>query len=479
MANRKKIIFLAAGGAILAVIVLVILALLLGPKVLRSRIEATASKALGMDVRVRGGVSVSFFPAFGASLADISVANGGSEVATVTRLKMGLKLLPLITGRVRISRIEVVKPSVSIVRQKNGTLNIVVPRGRWPGDRIALSKLAVSQGSFLFADHKSGGGIVVEGFDISVGYLTAELAPGVDPLKTLSFTGDVRCRTIKAGGLAMTDLVMRVAGRQGVVEVSEARMNAFGGPGNGTLHADFTGAEPQFKIVLAVKQLKIEQLLQESPNAKNMEGLADLSADLTAKGRTFIEVKRSLSGQASLNGENIGVNGVDVDDLIMSLLRSRRFSLVDVGAFFLAGPLGPALTRGYRFANLFEESQGGKGVIAKLVSVWKVENGVAGAVDVAMATKKRRIAMKGRLNFNDDRFEDVVVAVVDPQGCAMLTQEVRGPFDRPAIGNINVLKSLTSPVTNLLKRAMKLFSNKPCAVFYSGSVAPPEDGKLP
>ena len=479
MANRKKKIFVIAGGVVLAIIVLVLLALLFGHKALKSRIEATASKALGMDVHVHGAVSVSFFPAFGASLGDISVTNGGADVATVAGMKMGLKLLPLITGRVRISRIELVKPAVSILRQKDGALNIVMPKGTGSGDRIALSKLVISQGSYLFTDLKTGGGTVLEGLDITVEDFSAGPTPGMDRLKTLSFSSDVRCRTIKAGGLAMTDLVMRVAGRQGVIDVSKARMNAFGGPGNGTLHADFTGAEPQFRIVLAVKQLKIEQLLQESPNAKHMEGLADLTAELTAEGKHLVEAKRSLGGQASLSGENIAVNGIDIDDLIMSLLRSRRFSLVDVGSFFLAGPLGPALTRGYRFADLFQDSQGGHGVIAKLVSVWKVENGVAEAVDVAMATKKRRIAMKGGLNFNDNRFEDVVVAVVDQHGCAVLTQNVRGPFSRPEVGNINVLKSLTSPVKNLFKSAMKLFSNKPCLEFYSGSVAPPEGGKLP
>ena len=479
MAKRKKKTILIAGGVILAVIVLVILALLFGPKALRSRIEAIASKALGMDVHVRGEVSVSLFPALGASLADIRVTNGGSDVATVAGMKMGLKLLPLITGRVRISRIELVKPAVSILRQKDGTLNIRTPRVKWPEVLTALKKLTVSQGSMLFKDLRSGGGTVLEGVDITAGNISAGRTPGGGLLKTLSLNGDVRCRTIKAGDLAMTDLVVRVAGRNGVFDVSDARMNVFGGPGNGTLHADFTGAEPQFRIVLAVKQLKIEHLLQESPNAKNMEGLADLSADLTARGKTLVEAKRSLSGQASLIGENIVVNGIDIDDLIMSLLRSRRFSLVDVGAFFLAGPLGPALTRGYRFADLFQDSRGGKGVIAKLVSVWKVENGVAEAVDVAMATKKRRVAMKGGLNFNDNRFEDVIVAVVDQHGCAALTQKVRGPFDRPEVGNINVFKSLTSPLTNLLKSAVKLFSNKPCEVFYSGSVAPPEDKKRP
>jgi AsmA protein len=141
--------------------------------------------------------------------------------------------------------------------------------------------------------------------------------------------------------------------------------------------------------------------------------------------------------------------------------------------------LGPALTRGYRFADLFKDSRGGNSVIAKLVSVWKVDKGVAEAVDVAMATKKRRIAMKGGLNFTDNRFEDAVVAVVDQHGCAILTQKVRGPFGRPDIGNINVLRSLTSPVTNLFRSAVKLFSNKPCEVFYAGSVGPPEENKRP
>jgi AsmA protein len=479
MAKRKRKALVIAGAGILAVIILIILGLLFGPKTLRSRIEATASRDLRMDVHIRGDVSVSVFPVLGASLADIRVTNGGTEVATVAKAKVGLKLLPLVTGRVRISRLDLVKPVMTIVRQKNGKLNIETQGGRSSGNPVSLQKLAVSQGSLLFMNLESGGGIVLEGVDISAGSLSAGGTPGGSRLKTLSFSGDIRCRTIRAETLVMTDLVTSVAGVNGVFDIRDARMNVFGGPANGTLHADFTGAEPQYRILLAVKQLKIEQLLQESPNAKNMEGLADLSADLSARGKTVVEVKRSLSGQASLNGENIALNGMDIDDVISSLIRSGRFSLVDVGAFFLTGPLGPALTRGYRFADLFKDSRGGNSVIAKLVSVWKVDKGVAEAVDVAMATKKRRIAMKGGLNFTDNRFEDAVVAVVDQHGCAILTQKVRGPFGRPDIGNINVLRSLTSPVTNLFRSAVKLFSNKPCEVFYAGSVGPPEENKRP
>ncbi len=479
MAGRKrKALWIALGGA-LAVVVLIVLAPILGTKALRSRIEASASRALRMDVRVKGDASVTFFPAFAAIVTDVRVTNGGSEVAAVAKAKVGLKLLPLVWGKVKISRLEIVKPAVSIVRGKDGTLNIPARRGRPSGKRTTLKKLAISDGSLLYSDIRSGGKTEWEGVDITVERLSVGGTPGGNPLKALSFTGDIRCRAIRAGGFTFTDVAMKATGSKGVIGVSQASREVLGGSGSGTLHADFTGAEPRFRIMLSVRGLKIQDLLRGSPNSKGLEGLADLSADLTAKGKSAREWKRSLSGQASLSGENIVLHGLDLDDLIPSLQRSRRFSLVDVGSFFLAGPLGPVLTRGYRFADLYKESRGGQGVIVKLVSVWKIGNGVAEAVDVAMATKERRLAMKGGLNLIDNRFEDAVVAVIDQLGCVVLSQRVRGPFGAPEIGNISVLGSLTRPVTNLVKSALKLFDGGPCDVFYSGSVPPPEHGKLP
>ena len=459
MANRKKRAkkrtLLIAGGAALAVVLLSFIVLLFGAKALKPRIVATASKALGMDVHVRGGVGVSLFPVIGASIADIAVTNGGSDVATVAKAKVGLKLLPLITGKVRISRMDLVKPVLSIVRQKDGKLNIAKPGGRSKGIPLYLEKLSVSEGSLLYTNLESGGETVLEGVEFTAGNIRAGGTPGGGPLKTLSVSGEIRCRAIRAGNLTITDLIMGVVGKNGVLDAGDVRMNVFGGAGNGALRADFTGAEPQFTFSFAEKALKIEQLLQGSSKAKNMEGLADLSADLAASGRTIGQVKRSLRGQASLSGENIVLNGLDIDDVTSSLLRSRRFSLVDVGSFFLAGPLGPALTRGYRFGDLFVDSQGGKSVITRLVSVWKIEKGVAEAVDVAMATEKRRIAMTGGLNFADSRFEDVVVAVVDQDGCAEVKQKIRGPFSRPEIGNIDIFKSLTQTRGQLIEERGK------------------------
>jgi len=192
MANRKKKKILIVGGVILAVIALILLVLLFGPQVLRSRIEATASRALKMEVHVRGKAGFSFFPALGASLADVQVTNGGLEVATLARAKVGLKLLPLITGKVRISRMELVKPVISIVRQKDGKLSIETQGGETRGIPTALEKLVVSQGVLHLTDLKPGGGIVLEGVDIAALNLSAGGTPGGCPLKTLSDSGEIR-----------------------------------------------------------------------------------------------------------------------------------------------------------------------------------------------------------------------------------------------------------------------------------------------
>ena len=360
MVNRKKKAFWIAGGVCLAVI-----ALIITRPSFRRQTSQIPDRSVGVECPGNGspcrrGERLPI-PVLGASLADVTVKNGGADVATVAHMKVGLKLLPLFRGKVKISRLELVKPVVSIVRQKDGTLNIKTRKGKPSGKRVALKKLVISGGSLLYTDLRSGGKTELEGIDITVRDLSAGGTPGGDPLKTLSFTGDFRCRAIKAGNFTLTDLEMKAVGGRGVFDVRHAGDAVLGGTGSGTLHADFTGTEPYFRIIVAVSRLKIQDLLQESPNAKGMEGLADLSADLTARGTTALEVKRSLSGQVSLSGENIVLNGLDIDDLISSLQRSRRFNLVDVGAFFLAGPLGPVLTRAYRFADLYKESQGGKG----------------------------------------------------------------------------------------------------------------------
>jgi AsmA protein len=164
--------------------------------------------------------------------------------------------------------------------------------------------------------------------------------------------------------------------------------------------------------------------------------------------------------------------GNDLDGAISRFDSSQNFNLVDVGAVFLAGPLGLAVTKGYNFGSLFRGT-GGTTRLGIVVSDWRVERGVAHARDVALATPRNRLALQGGLDFASGRFADMTVAVVDAKGCPRLQQTIRGPFGKPEVGKPSAFKSAAGPFVKLFHKARNLFPSGPCKVFYAGSVAHP------
>jgi uncharacterized protein involved in outer membrane biogenesis len=475
--HKKKVLFITT-GVITLVVFAGILALLLNIEAFKPQIEAAASTALGMDVRIKGRAGIALFPGFGLSLKDVNVRNRGLDVVTIEKMRIGLKLIPLARFQIKIIQVGLVRPVFSIVRSKSGMFNFEKPERTSWGKLPAVKKISISQGSLVYTDETSGQKIEVGDLDLSLRNLVSSGTDSSEPFKNISFTGDARCKILKIYNFTLMNLVMRAAGEKGILDINPVSMNIFDGTGSGSIHVDASGPSPHYRVIYSLNRARIEELLQlyslKKIPQKTIEGPINFSADLTAMGKSADEVKRSLNGDLSLNGENLMLYNIDIDALIMKYERSQKFNLVDVGAFLLAGPFGPLLTKSYNFASLYEESQGGKGIIRKLVSVWKVKNGIAEANDVTLASKKQRIAMKGKLNFIDERFVDVTVAVLDKRGCAVFSEKVHGPFREPQIEKESVFKSIAGSVLNPLEDAWKFIQDEECTVFYSGSVAQPE-----
>jgi hypothetical protein len=474
--KRKKVFFITTGVIVLAIFA-IFLALLLNIQAFKPRIEAAASSTLGMDVRIKGRLGIDLLPGFGISLRNVSVQKKGADVVTAEKMRIGLRLIPLMKHEVRLNRVGLIKPVFSIVRYKNGRFNFEKPERTLIERLLTVNKISISEGKLIYADEGSGARIEVDDFDATIRNLSYGGTDVAEPFKNISFGEDMRCKTLLINNLTLTNLVMRTTGGNGIFDINPVRMDIFGGTGKGSIHVDVTRASPHYRLITTLNRFRIEELIQASSPGriprKIVEGTVNFSADLNATGKSVDEVKRSLDGDVSLKGENLMLYGLDIDALIPKYERSQNFNLVDVGAFFLAGPFGPVLTKSYNFGSLYEESRGGKGSIRKLVSVWKVKNGIAAATDVALATKKYRIAMKGGLNFNNDQFQDVTVAVLDKRGCAVYSQKVHGPFRKAKIEKISIFKSITGSVSNALKDAWKFIGGE-CTVFYSGSVAQPD-----
>jgi uncharacterized protein involved in outer membrane biogenesis len=262
-------------------------------------------------------------------------------------------------------------------------------------------------------------------------------------------------------------------GRDGIFALHPVTLRLFGGEGSGRVEADFSGPAPRYSVRSSLSKFRIEEYLKTVSPEKLAEGSMDFSANLSMQGNSGKAITQTAGGDVSLRGENLTLYGNDLDREFSRYESSQNFNLVDVGAFFFAGPIGLAVTKGYNFASIFQGSGGSSG-IGKLFSDWKVEHGIAQARDVAMATQKNRVALKGRINFVDERFDDVTIALIDPRGCVRVQQKIHGPFRKPVVEKPNVLISLAGPVLNLLRQAGDLFTGEKCEAFYTGSVPAPK-----
>ena len=560
MTNKRKITLFAAGGLVaLLLLTAVALVLFVDVNALKPRLEAAASDALGMEVRIGGRLGIGLFPGFHIVAADLRIRNRGADVASAKKTFLGIELLPLLHKEIRVVKIGMKQPRISIDQDREGKFNFETPEedvgkkkaeeDKGTGFSLDVAKISLSDAALFYADKKTGEALEAGVFNLDVSRLQFTGGKTPDLPKHLSYTAEFSCKEFRKGSLAVSDLKLRiegkdglyridpvtaarlvysgpdgkveaarialgvdnlavggdkkagllrrisfsgtagigevrteglvvsdlksaVTGKDGILDLHPVTMRLLGGHGSGSLRADCSGDVPQYRVRYSLSKFRIEEFLKTLSPKNAAIGPMDVSATLSMRGKTANEMKRTADGEVSLRGENLTLDGVDLDKVFNRFEASQNFNLVDVGVFFIAGPFAPLITKGYGFASLFGGS-GGSSRIRVVVSDWKVERGIALAKDVAMATNEHRVALVGSLDFPNERFNDVTMAVIDGKGCVKARQKIRGSFRKPEVEKLNVVLTVAGPVLRLFTQAKKLLGGK-CEVFYAGSVAPPK-----
>lgn len=471
MPKPLKIALIVFGALVLATGVSVFL---LSRVDIQSRFEAFVAEATGLDVAVKGGVSVGLFPNLHVRLKDVTLNNKESQIASLGEADVGVELWPLLRKQVRINRLTLQNANVEVVRDRHGHFNFAASPKASTEKRslpaLSLGRVSLTKVTFRYTNQKSA--TELRATDCKFDSNDFELAAGnsEDIMKHLSLSARVECGEMRNNLFVGTDVQLSVTGAHGIFKLTPVTMRIMGGKGSGSIDANFTGAAPVYRIHYAVTQLHVDNLFKSLAPGKVGKGYMDFTTDLSMRGWNADEMTRTADGEGSLRGKDLDIAIGDLDEKLGHYESSQNFNLVDVGAFFIAGPFGVVATKGYDFASIFQGT-GGNTHIRLLVSTWKVENGVAHAQDVAMATKENRLAMKGALDFVNKDFDDVTVAILDKKGCARVEQKIRGPFSKPVIEKPNVIVSLTGPISRLINKTKKLFGAK-CTAFYEGSVQP-------
>ena len=472
--STRRILLIAGGIAALLLVVLSVLPSLVDLDAYKPRIERSATPTLGMSVRIDGHVRVGILPRPHVTVeAGRILDEHGNAAVAVKRAHVSFGVLPLLHGELRIRRFELVEPSISIERALDGRYNVEkLLRSTALLEALDGGNLSIAHGAIRYADRRSGAEFAASGLDLSARHIRVLAGKDRQGVDRRSLTAKLACRELRTKQFTVTALKANVVGRHGVFEAAPVTMRIFGGEATAKVRIDLSGAEPHYRVHYALSRFRVEEVFRDPARKVAGEGEMNFTTDLSMQGRLGRPLVESMAGELSLRGSNLRLVGPDLDKALGRFESTQSFHLVDVGAVFLAGPLGLAVTRGYSLTNLLRGTEG-ETRIGVLVSDWRIDHGVARAGDVAMATTENRIALQGGLDFANQRFEDVTVAVVDRDGCATLKQVIHGSFEDPKVEKPTLLKSISGPVRTIFKQAKGVLPGKNCEEFYTGSVAPP------
>ena len=552
-AERKKAVIIIASFVILAIIVVFIALLLFDINSFKSRIETDASRMTGLDVKINGKVSLSFFP-FGLSAKDMRFANKEGEILSLEHIKLGTELIPLLKKQLRVTNCDLVRPTITIIKDVSGKYNFENTTKKstkgWAANVLSFKEIKVSKGTLVYHDKTTDEktelkdiNLVIKDLSIgdttgdiiknasftgtmeckeilqknfSVGSLTSsvtavkglynfhsliiksfvyhdkttdektelkdinlvikDLSIGDttgDIIKNASFTGTMECVELRKKDLQIDNIKSGIKAEKGVLYLKPLTIDIFGAKGEGDVEADRTEADSVYTINLSVTKLDLDKLQDSFAVERLIGGKGDLVASLQVKEKEGQGLIKGMNGTLSLRGDNLITYTMDLDAILSTYEASQTFSLIDVGAFFIAGPLGSAALKGYRYGDVYYQTRGGRGTITQFVSQWKVKDGVAEATDCALATRGHRVALKGKLNLVTERYDNVIVALLDGKGCTQLKQGITGSFSAPQVGVVSAMESLADPILHLYRKAKRFVQGGKCEVFYNGAVKQP------
>ena len=446
-------------------------------------IEAAASEALGLELKIRGRASLRVFPRPRMILPDVHLSRGANEILSAEELQASPRWIPLLLHReVSIDRVSLQNPKIRIEKSSDGHMSYEGPisedtaTAAKPAPAGAISLISLQHGDVTYLDRRSGRSLELGNVDLTLTDLAwgQSAAPGpLALLKSLSLYGTLHVATLQMGRFKASDVKSGITDEAGLLRLDSTAMTLFGGSSRGSLTFDLRGSAPRIHVVQAASQIDLTQVFP----IEIFFGTAQASLDVEGTGRDLRAITTTMNGQASIRSDHLSINSLDVDGLIDDYNRTQNFSLIDLGSLIIAGPFAPLLTKGADFTRLrfFGHMGRGKSEIRRVVSDWQIVDGIAKTKDVAFATPKNTVAFRGDLNLLTGRYLNLFVATVDSQGCAQVKQQITGPFAHPSAKG--AASSGFGAFKSAFRKVKKLFQSHRCDLFYAGSaIHPPSAG---
>ena len=114
MSRLPSFVLIGLGGVLgLLVLLAAALYLLVDTDVYKTRLEARASQALGLELSIAGRPAIDVFPGLRLTLEDVHLRRQGEEIASAQQATVGIALLSLLGDDLRIGKIVLTQPVIT------------------------------------------------------------------------------------------------------------------------------------------------------------------------------------------------------------------------------------------------------------------------------------------------------------------------------------------------------------------------------
>jgi AsmA protein len=175
-------------GTLVALVVVAVIALLLfvDPNKYRGDIEKVAKQHTGRDLTIRGKLDLKVFPWIALGVNDIELSNrpgfGSQPMLTVQNASIGVKLLPLLSSRLEVSKVKLEGAHVNLVSrgeqnnwqdlsENTGTPEKPANAGAGPAPAISIEGVDVSKTSLVYTDEVKKSSTEIGNLELHTGRL--------------------------------------------------------------------------------------------------------------------------------------------------------------------------------------------------------------------------------------------------------------------------------------------------------------------
>lgn len=151
-------------------------------------------------------------------------------------------------------------------------------------------------------------------------------------LKTLQLNGKLTIGNAIYHGLKLSRVDVGLAADRGVLHVSPATANLYGGSSTGDVTLDAHGPAPVLHLNENLAGVQVQPLLADFAKLDRVSGQGNITLDITARGNTVAALLGSLDGHAAANLAHGAIQGLDLWSAINSAAAlAQRHSLPSGG----------------------------------------------------------------------------------------------------------------------------------------------------